>query len=113
MKMAVIIAAGSTTDTFDGALRILTPSQAGCGPRGRFCFEGNEGGHSSQLPGRESGMTRVPMFDKAAYMREYRRKNREKIAATLREWRRKNPEKLKDYRRKNRSAGGGPGRAKD
>ncbi len=41
-----------------------------------FCFEGNEGGHSSQLPGRESGMTRVQMFDKAAYMREYRRKNR-------------------------------------
>ena len=49
-------------------------------------------------------MTRVQMFDKAAYMREYRRKNREKIAATLREWRRKNPEKVKEYRRKNRSA---------
>ncbi len=42
------------------------------------------------------------MFDKAAYMREYRRKNREKIAATLREWRRKNPEKVKEYRRKKR-----------
>ncbi len=67
-----------------------------------FCFEGNEGGHSSQLPGRESGMTRVQMFDKAAYMREYRRKNHEKIAARLREWRRKNPEEIKEYRRKNR-----------
>ncbi len=42
------------------------------------------------------------MFDKAAYMREYRRKNREKIAATLKEWRRKNPEKIKEYRGKNR-----------
>ncbi len=44
------------------------------------------------------------MFDKAAYMREYRGKNREKIAATKKEWQRKNPEKIKEYRGKNRSA---------
>jgi len=40
----------------------------------------------------------------AATKKEWQRKNREKIAATMREWRRKNPEKIKEYRGKNRSA---------
>ncbi len=59
-------------------------------------------------------MTRVQMFDKAAYMREWRRKNpeknkeyrgknREKIAATMREYRRKNREKKKETRDENRT----------
>jgi hypothetical protein len=38
MKMAVIIAAGSTTDTIDGATQIQTPSRAEHGLGGRFAF---------------------------------------------------------------------------
>ncbi len=35
-----------------------------------------------------------------AYMRDYRKKNRKKIAAYEKKWRQENPEKVAEYKRK-------------
>ena len=50
MKMAVIIAAGSTTDTIDGAPNIQTPSQVEHDLGGRFALKATKEGIQVSSP---------------------------------------------------------------
>ena len=45
-------------------------------------------------------MTQGAKNAQAAYMREYRRKNKERLAEYRKAWARNNPDKIKSYREK-------------
>lgn len=45
-------------------------------------------------------MTQEARQAQAAYMAEYRRKNKERLAEYRKEWAKRNPDKIKNYREK-------------